>query len=250
MNWVEFQHVRLGYGKHVILDDLNFALPAGQAVGLAGPNGSGKTTILKAILGLLPSTAGSIRHGIETTGRIGYVPQRGAIDEVFPFTLAEIVEMGFYGLNRPWAGLSSEQQERVRQVLASVGLAEMADRLFRELSGGQKQRALLARSLVAEPQILVLDEPTHGLDIAQSRALLALLDELRVSKQLSLIIVSHNLVELLDHCQMLLLLHHGRLAYSGPTGDLDDAMLERIYGMPVRLRGSQTPLLYQENGNE
>ncbi|HNV70468.1 MAG TPA: ATP-binding cassette domain-containing protein, partial [Candidatus Ozemobacteraceae bacterium] len=207
----------------------------------------GKTTILKAILGLLAPAAGSIQHPGPGIQRVGYVPQRGAIDEVFPFTLAEIVEMGFYGVNRPWARLTTEQNTRVGQVLKAVGLDSMTNRLFRELSGGQKQRALLARALVAEPQVLVLDEPTHGLDIAQARTLLALLDDLRLHQQLSLIVVSHNLVELLDHCQRLLLLHHGQLAFCGVPGDLTDEVLERIYGMPVRLRGAGTPLLYQDD---
>lgn len=233
MNWVEFAGVTLGYGRQTVLSGLTFGLPQGAAVGVAGPNGSGKTTLLKAVLGLLPPLAGTIRPAAEVIGNVGYVPQRGALDETFPFTLEEIVEMGTFGKLQPWQAPGEPERAAIVQALADVGLEPLARRPFRDLSGGQKQRGLLARALVSSPRLLVLDEPTHGLDLAQAQLLLQLLDRLRLENGLSLVIVSHTLAELLHHTQHLLLLHDGALAYAGPGDGLTDALLSRIYGIPV-----------------
>lgn len=235
MNWIEFRDVSLGYGRRAVLDGLTFELPIGAAVGLAGPNGSGKTTILKSILGLLKPIGGEIIKNGGWPKSIGYVPQRGAIDEVFPFTLGEIVEMGIYGLLTPWGRPTPEHREAIARAVASVGLLDSLDRQFRELSGGQKQRALLARALVHEPKVLILDEPTHGLDVAQAQTLLSLLETLRRGQGISLVVVSHDLRQLLDCSQRLLLLHQGRLAFSGPVEALTDELLSHIYGVPLRI---------------
>lgn len=239
MNWIEFRGVSLGYGRQVILDDLTFGLPIGEAVGLAGPNGSGKTTILKSILGLLPPLGGDIIKNGGWPKSIGYVPQRGAIDEVFPFTLGEIVEMGIYGLLTPWGRPTAAHREAIARAVDSVGLLDAHDKQFRELSGGQKQRALLARALVHEPSVLILDEPTYGLDVAQAQSLLGVLDGLRRDRGISLVVVSHDLLQLLDCSQRVLLLHQGRLAFAGPVRELTDEQLSHIYGVPLHLRGRE-----------
>lgn len=237
MNWVEFDRVSLGYGHQSVVEEVSFALPVGSSIGLAGPNGAGKTTVLKAMLGLLPVKNGRITRDPVNRRATGYVPQRGTITEVFPFTLEEIVEMGLYGKIRPWAAPNGSHAGMVRATLERLGLATFADKQFRDLSGGQKQRALLARALVSEPGILVLDEPTYGLDLAQTQSFFELLSSFRKERSLSLIIVSHNLRELIMHCEHLLLLHQGRLAYSGPANELSDELLSRIYGMDIRLQG-------------
>ena len=235
MNWIEFRDVTLGYGRQPVLERLNFGLPTGEAVGLAGPNGSGKTTILKAILGLLRPARGEIARNGGWKHSIGYVPQRGAIDEGFPFTLGEIVEMGIYGCLSPFGRPDPSQREAIARALSAVGLLEMLDRQFRELSGGQKQRALLARALVHDPRVLILDEPTYGLDVAQAQALLELLETLRRDQGISLVAVSHDLPQLLECSQRILLLHQGRMAFAGPVGELTDALLSGIYGVSLHL---------------
>lgn len=244
MNWVEFDRVNLGYGHQSVVEEVSFALPVGSSVGLAGPNGAGKTTVLKAMLGLLPVRSGCIARDPAYRRATGYVPQRGTITEVFPFTLEEIVEMGLYGKMRPWAVPNGAHAEMVRATLERLGLAAFADKHFRDLSGGQKQRALLARALVSEPGILVLDEPTYGLDLAQTQGFFELLASFRKERSLSLIIVSHNLHELVMHCEYLLLLHQGRLAYSGPAKALSDDLLSRIYGMEIRLQGGTPEVIH------
>ncbi|MBF0545044.1 MAG: metal ABC transporter ATP-binding protein [Candidatus Riflebacteria bacterium] len=237
MNLVEFNNVSLGYSGKVILKNLNFVFPIGKAIGIAGPNGSGKTTILKAILGLLPPIDGQIIYpSLHFKGKIGYVPQRGNLDELFPFTLWEIIEMGGSKQIFPWQNLTHKLETQVKEALSAVNLQNQSQIPFRDLSGGQKQRALLARALVSNPEVLILDEPTYGLDVAQSQILLELFDRLCREKGISLIMVSHNLIELFTNTDLIFLLHQGNLAFSGPGSELTDELLGKIYGIPVRLR--------------
>lgn len=234
--WFVCQNARFGYGGHTVLRDVTLTIARGAAVGLVGPNGAGKTTLLKAMLGLLSPQAGMADLPAVPALRIGYVPQRGEIDELFPFTVDEIVEMGLYGQLARFAGPAAADRAAVAAALAAVRLPESAGRLFRELSGGQKQRVLLARAIVADPQVLILDEPTRGLDLAQAHVLLALLRDLQQRRAVTMVMVSHVLSDVIGCASEVILLHQGHVAYSGALADLDDATLSAIYGMPLQLR--------------
>ena len=173
---VNFHDVALGYDGTPVLEGLTLAVRPGDCLALLGPNGCGKSTILKAVAGIVPPLRGTIHRSIDGRPvRFGYVPQQETLDLAFPMTAAEVVEMGTYGrlpLGR-YAGRA--ERERALTCLEQVGAADLRGRLFHTLSGGQKQRVLVARALAAEPDLLLLDEPLSGIDAPTAAAILTLL---------------------------------------------------------------------------
>jgi ABC-type Mn2+/Zn2+ transport system ATPase subunit len=191
---VTFAGVTLGYGRKVVLRDLSFVIEQGDYFGLVGPNGAGKTTIVRAVLGSLKPLAGEIRF--QTAGgvpRIGYVPQRDSVNLVLPYTVGEVVMMGRYrelGLvRRPRAA----DGEAVGLALEHVGMTGVRDSPLKELSGGQRQRVLIARALVTGPNLLILDEPTNGMDLSSKASTLDLVARLHDEDRITIVIVSHLL---------------------------------------------------------
>lgn len=176
---IRLHGVRLGYGRRAVLDGLDLAVEPGDFIGLRGPNGSGKTTLFRALLGLLRAQAGRIER---RRLRVGYVPQRESLDPLFPLSVAEVVELGSPA--RPPRSAPLEALERVR-------LRERARDAFASLSGGQRQRVLLARALMVDPELLVLDEPTSGVDDESRRVIEALLSE-RNAAGATVLLVSHD----------------------------------------------------------
>jgi ABC-type Mn2+/Zn2+ transport system ATPase subunit len=228
-----FEHADLGYGRHKVLTDLNLVLDEGDFLGIVGPNGVGKTTILKAMLGILKPLGGQVRRN--STARIGYVPQRQFIDEVFPLTVMDVALMGRYALlgafNRP----SRRDRDFVLECLRHVGIADLADRVYRELSGGQKQRTLIARALAAEPQVLILDEPTNDMDIASEHAIMELLRHLHDEDRITVVMVSHLLNVVANYAHKLALIDGG-LRMVGTTADiLSSENLSDIYEVTVEV---------------
>lgn len=230
---VRFEQVSLGYGRRPLLGDLTFRVSAGDFLGLVGPNGSGKTTILRALLGTLPPLGGTI--GIAPEVSFGYVPQREQIDSRYPLPVLDVVLMGRYhrvGLGRR-PGRSD--REAAMHALERVGMAEMAKRHIGGLSGGQAQRALLARALVGDPTVLVLDEPTSGLDLVATTQILGLIRELHEQDRLTVLMVSHALNEVANYVDQIGLLVHGRLRL-GPVDEvLTEHSLSDLYGIPVEV---------------
>lgn len=230
---VSFRGVTLGYGRHVVLRDLTFDIPPGDSLGVVGPNGSGKTTLVRAILGTLAPLAGQI---IRAGGlRFGYVPQRGHVDPGFPITALDVVLMGRYdriGLGRR---PSREDRERARAALAQAGIADLAGRHLADLSGGQQQRTLIARALVGEPNVLVLDEPTAGMDLVSTTQILALVRDLQERTGITMLMVSHALNEVANYVDRIALtVDHGlRL---GPVAEImTESVLTAVYGIPVEV---------------
>jgi len=230
---LRFERVTLGYGGTPVLRELSFRIDRGSFLGLVGPNGSGKTTILRAILGLLRPLAGDVERG----GRpvIGYVPQRERIDPIVPVSAFEVALMGRAPRLGPLERTGRHDRERAREALDVVGAGDLASRLFRELSGGQQQRVLLARALAGEPDLLVLDEPTNGMDLAGECALVDLLVELNRRHGLTVLFVTHLLPIVLNAATSILLLESGRVLYGAVDAVLDEAALSALYGIPVRV---------------
>lgn len=196
---VELKHITFRYATEPILDDVTFSVAEGDYVGLVGGNGSGKTTALRVMLGLLAPETGEVRlfgepiQDFREWSAVGYVPQHAArTDIAFPATVREVVASGLpRGLSaRPW--LSSAERARVDDVLRLSGLERFADRRLGELSGGERQKALIARALVSEPQLLVLDEPTTGVDARSEQEFYAFLGELN-RQGMTIVLVSHDL---------------------------------------------------------
>jgi len=224
---IEFDRVSLGYRGRVVLSDLDFAIHENEFFGIVGANGSGKTTILRAMLGSPAPLSGRIRYaGGDRRIRFGYVPQRAVVDEMFPLTVHEVVLMGRYGLIGPGRRPSADDSRIARQQLAHVGIGELAEKRFRDLSGGQKQRTLVARALAADARLLLVDEPTDGMDVASQQAMLSLITGLRREMGISVVYVTHRLNELANSAQRLLLLHDGKIR----VGDVDELMTPTVLG--------------------
>ena len=186
--------VSLGYDGRVILERLSFAVECGECLALVGPNGAGKTTLLRGILGLIPVLAGQIEYGFDrSTSPPGYVPQRETLDPIFPLTVFEVVLMGTYGRLALLRPVGRRQRQLAADCLGRVGLADLANRPFWALSGGQKQRVLIARALAVEPRILLLDEPTAGVDPGAATTIMDLVSGLNRDQGLTVVLVSHHL---------------------------------------------------------
>lgn len=230
---LRFENANLGYGTRVILRDINFSLYASDYVAIVGSNGSGKTTFLRSLLGNVRPLAGRIT----TPQRLhyGYVPQLQTLDEFFPLTIFEVVLMGRYGrlgaLRRP----GSVDRDRVMAALQEVGIDHLANRLYRELSGGQKQRALIARALVSDPDVLVLDEHTSDLDIAAEKAIMALIDRVYELHHMAVVMVSHSLNTVANHARKIGIIGNGALTVAPVDEVMQTAYLEKLYGIPLRV---------------
>jgi ABC-type Mn2+/Zn2+ transport system ATPase subunit len=244
---IRFTNASLGYGRKIVLRNISFSIEAGEYFGLVGPNGAGKTTIIRTILGSLKPIAGSVTVGPSDDRplRFGYVPQRDTVDTVLPYTTAEVVMMGRFRqigyLRRP----GQVDREAVRNSLVHVRLEDVAGKPFKDLSGGQKQRALIARALAAEPDMLVLDEPTNGMDLASRTAILNLISELHQAKSLTVLLVSHLLDDVARSVDRLAVVERDVFSVGSVDKVLTAENLTAIYGMPVaveRLQG-QTVVL-------
>ena len=189
---VTLQSVSLGYDSKPVIKEVNLAIYPGSLIGLAGPNGSGKTTLFRTILGLLPPIGGTLSRNCPLSN-FGYVPQSAALDAQFPLSASEVVEMGSYGRVHPYRFLPTSEKERVKEVLQQIGLPKLAARSFFSLSGGQKQRMLIARALMVNPKIMVLDEPLSGVDEESRRSIADLLTKLTREEGLAVFFSSHDL---------------------------------------------------------
>lgn len=227
-----FQNVTLAYGRRTILDGLDCSVEDGDLLGLVGPNGGGKTTLLRAVLGVLEPVRGTIqRHRPDM--RFGYVPQRSNLDSRWPFCALDIVLMGLYrelGLvRRP----SREHREEAKAVLDYVAMSAHAERSFSTLSGGQQQRVLLARALITRPDVLVLDEPTGGLDVAGTAQLMRIVEGLHRDRGLTVILSSHDLNAVANHVARVALVIPGSFRVGSAEELLTSEALSSLYDVPV-----------------
>jgi ABC-type Mn2+/Zn2+ transport system ATPase subunit len=228
---VTFDHATLGYGRRAVLSDLTFDIVDGDFLGLVGPNGAGKTTILRAILGSLSPMAGRVtrREGL----RFGYVPQRDQVDYNFPLKVVDVVMMGRYDriglLRRPGV----RDRELALAALDHVGIAGLADHSLTVLSGGQKQRTLIARALVGQPNVLVLDEPTSGMDLVATTQILSLVRELHERDGLTVLMVSHALNEVANYVERIALVVEGGFRIGTVDEIMNEETLTAMYGIAV-----------------
>lgn len=230
---VAFSGVALGYGGSSVLTDLSFRIHKGDLLGLVGPNGSGKTTILRAILGLLRPMAGTVER--DSGVRFGYVPQRKSLSDDWPLAALDVVVMGLYD-RVGWLRRPTRAHERAAlDALDYMGLAALGTHRFSALSGGQKQRVLIARALAGRPSMLLLDEPTSGMDIAGTAAILAVLSRLHEKDGLTIVMVSHQINEVARVARRLGLVTGGGLRIGATEEMLTETNLSALYGTPVRV---------------
>lgn len=221
-----FEDLAVGYAGRPVLVGVNGSLEAGRALALVGPNGSGKTTLLKALTGAVDILAGRIRR---PEGAIGYVPQSADLDPSFPVTVEHVVMMGLYR-EIGWARFpKARHKARVGRALDRVGLAERAKTRFGDLSGGQRQRALLARALVAEPLLILLDEPFNGLDQPNRDALLSIIEDAK-SRGVMIVASTHDLGLAESVCDTALLVAGRQIAFGAVDAVLTPENLSLAYG--------------------
>jgi zinc transport system ATP-binding protein len=223
---VELEKIAFAYPNGPpVLQGIDLAVARGELVAIAGPNGGGKTTVLRLALGLERPTAGRARlfgepaHRFSRRETLGYLAQRSHLGLDAPATVREVVTAG----RLPRAGLvgrlSRQDRERVDEAIGRVGLADVADRPLARLSGGQQQRAFIAKALASEPELLVLDEPTAGVDVEAQEALAALLDRLHRELEVTILYVSHEFGAIERFVERIVLVR-GRIIFDGPPGEL------------------------------
>ena len=192
---VEIRNLSAGYGQNIVLRDVNLSIQQFDFVGVIGPNGGGKTTLLKALLGLLPPLSGEINFSESMTEgnshRIGYLPQINNIDRKFPVTVFDVVRSGLMSRKRLTGRYNSEENDRANDLMSEMGISGIRNKAIGELSGGQIQRALLCRALVNSPKLLILDEPNTYVDNRFERELYEKLKVL--NEKLAILLVSHDL---------------------------------------------------------
>ncbi len=223
---VELDGVAFGYRAGVrVLEDVTLEVGVGEFVAIAGPNGGGKTTLLRLVLGLERPTVGSVRVFGQPSGkggdgaRIGYLPQRARIVGEAPVTVREVVSAGRLAPAGIWGPLRRADREAVTRAIETVGLAGRADSPLRTLSGGMQQRALIAKALASEPTLLALDEPTTGVDAKSQESLGLLLEELRSELGVTILYVSHEFGAV-EHVVDRIVLVRGAIVYDGPPSGL------------------------------
>ena len=226
--------VAAGYGRHRVLEHLNFEVEAHDYLALVGSNGSGKTTLLRTILGLLAPLEGQIEWP-QGKPHFGYVPQVVSVDEIFPLTASEIVQMGLFGRIGALRRVQKSHVEKAQSALEEVGIGHLSKKLFRELSGGQKQRTLIARALVADPQILVLDEHTNNLDIAGEKAIMNLIDEVRLRHNVAVLMVTHSLNAVANHAKHIGIIRDGRFDFAPVETVMHNEYLTHFYGVSMQV---------------
>ncbi|KAA6187326.1 ABC transporter ATP-binding protein [Thiohalocapsa marina] len=235
---IDIQGLRFAYAEATVLEDVNLSIQDGEFLGLVGPNAGGKSTLLKLILGLLEPQAGRIRvlgHSPRRARRrLGYVPQYPAFPRDFPIRVEDVVLMGRLGTGHGLLGrvgrYRSADRQAVRQALREVEAAELIGRQIGTLSGGQMQRVLLARALVGDPAILILDEPTANIDQRMEGEIFDLLATL--NRRMTIIVVSHDIAFISGYVSRVACLNRTLLCHA--TDDIDGQMINELYGEEVR----------------
>ena len=238
MEWaVEVEDMTVAYTTKPVLWDVDMKVPIGSLAAIVGPNGAGKSTLLKAMLGLLTVISGSVKFYIDhhlamdkkDYKKIAYVPQSGSVDWDFPTTVLDVVLMGLYGHLGWFKRPSKKDKELALSMIEKMGMSDYVDRQIRQLSGGQQQRVFLARALVQEADIYLMDEPFKGVDKTTEHAIISLLQEMKARGK-TVIVVHHDLNTVPQYFDWVTMVNKQTVAY-GPVADtFTDEAIERTYG--------------------
>jgi ABC-type Mn2+/Zn2+ transport system ATPase subunit len=233
---IRLERAVIGY-RTPLLPPIDLALRAGTTLAVLGPNGAGKTALLKSLLGLLPLQGGRRVLPQGRAPRVGYVPQRDRLDMSWPLTVLQVVLMGRVRLVGPMKRYGARDRAAARAALQEIGIGDLADRPLFALSGGQHQKVLIARAIAAEPELLVLDEPTSAMDPAAERILLDLVVRLKSAHNLSVVLVTHQLTAIPGFATEVALVDRERGVFEvGPAERMiDPHKLGQLYGREVRV---------------
>ena len=230
---VDLAHVCSLYGTTVALEHVSLKIWPGQFMAIVGPNGGGKTTLLRTILGMVPASAGKIllrghpltRSSLE---RIGYVPQLETIDWNFPITVEEVITMGFYVKNRWFGGIGEKEKKKLENIMERLNLAGLSKRRIRELSGGQQQAVFIGRALLGDPELILLDEPASGLDIRSRDDVIHFLHEIN-HQGVAIILTAHDLNWVAAHLPWAVCINHRLIAEGRPNEIFNARVLREAY---------------------
>lgn len=234
---IQLSDISAAYNEKVVLNRINLCVYERDFLGVIGPNGGGKTTLIKIILGLLKPTSGTVsfyQHGQQVPGiAMGYLPQYNSIDKKFPISVYEVVLSGLSKEKSLFRRYTASQHEQVRRIIARMGLEGLEQRAIGELSGGQLQRALLGRALVSNPEVVILDEPNTYIDKRFEARLYSLLEE--INKECAIILVSHDIGTVLQNVKTIACVSE-TLDYH-PDTEIPAEWLEEHFGCPIELLG-------------
>ncbi|MBF8262727.1 MAG: ytgB [Parachlamydiales bacterium] len=245
MNAIEIEGLTINYDQTSVLWDLSFSLPHGIICGIAGPNGAGKSTLLKAAVGLVKPQSGRIallgQPLRKMRQRIAYIPQRESIDWDFPITASDVVLMGRYHQFGFWGRPRPADRAAAACALEQLGMSAFADRQISQLSGGQQQRLFIARALVQEPDLFLMDEPFRGVDLATEKSIIELLRRLK-NEGKTILIVFHDLHMAQSYFDYLLLLNRRLIACGPIEATLNSQNISRAFGKSQSLFEEATAL--------
>jgi zinc transport system ATP-binding protein len=235
------KNVTIRYDDVTILDNISFSLPQNEFLGIIGPNGGGKTTLLKTILGLVKPETGMIKilgmDPVDARKFMGYVPQYSNVDSAFPINVWDVTMMGRLGKKGLLKRYDDHDRESVRAALERVGMLDQKHQQFGTLSGGQKQRVLIARALASEPKILLLDEPTASVDTEMEKSLYDILKSLK--ETVTIVLVSHDIGAVSSNVDTVACLNR-KLFYHG-SDEVTSDILEETYMCPVEMIAHGVP---------
>ncbi|MBI4359624.1 MAG: metal ABC transporter ATP-binding protein [Candidatus Jacksonbacteria bacterium] len=240
-NCIEVENVSFSYTDHTVLQNISFTVKSGEYLGIIGPNGGGKTTLVKLLLGLLKPDTGTIKlfgHDIaqfKEKALIGYVPQRSSQTiSSFPATVFEVVKSGRTARIGVLKRFGKDDLAAVQKAISTADIAKYKTNLIGELSGGELQRVFIARSLAGEPKILILDEPSAGIDIAAQEKFYTFIENLNKDLGITIIFISHDIDVVAHEVKCLLCLNKNLVCHGAPREFLKDEYLEKLYGSKVK----------------
>jgi ABC-type Mn2+/Zn2+ transport system ATPase subunit len=217
---ITLDNLSIGYNNHPVLSGISLSIASASFTAILGVNGSGKSTLLKTMLGLIPPVAGRIETAASGAPLVfGYVPQSSQFDPIYLLTGYDVALMGVYGRIGWGRIVPAVERAFTRECLRAAGAEEFAHRRFAELSGGQKQRVLIARALTTRPEILVLDEPTAGVDREATKAVLEFISQIRRERKITILLVTHDFASARHYAEQVIWLHEGKVI-CGPTVEL------------------------------
>lgn len=240
-NIIEIENISFGYTNELVLKDITLNIHQGDYLGMIGPNGGGKTTLLKIMLGLLKPKSGTVKlfgtdiNKFKDWHKIGYVPQKAInFDVKFPATVEEVVAMGRYGKRGLLHWSNKEDKNKVKESLEQVEMLEFKDKLIGDLSGGQQQRVFIARALAGEPQVIFLDEPTVGIDVKTQEQFYGLLKKLNKTLELTLVLVSHDIDVVAHETTEVACINQNLVCHTSPHMFFQGDNLEKLYGKDLK----------------
>ena len=234
-SFIKIENLAIGYDSQPVLSGISLSIARASFTAILGANGSGKSTLLKTLLGLQPAVAGHIHIAAPTDAPtvFGYVPQFNQFDPLFLLTGFEVALMGVYGRVGPGRFVPQSARVLVRECLQATGADGFARKRFSQLSGGQKQRVLIARALAAKPDVLVLDEPTAGVDVVATRSLLEFISQIHEERKLTILLVTHDLPLVRKHAQQVIWLHEGKVLHGTVTELLTPERMAEIFELEI-----------------